>query len=100
MVEYIGTPTASAAALVSTISTTSTTADPGGHDEGPHNTGSIYVASTAGSLGTFADEAGTPMVESIGLALQATINNTSDGQRVSNVDNSGNEGGGTVVPPE
>ena len=70
---------APAAALVATILTTSTTGDPGGHDNGPHHNGSIGVASTAGSLGNFADEAGTPMVEYIGTptasgaALAATI---------------------------
>lgn len=148
--------------------TRSTTSNPGGHNDGPHNNGSIEVASTTGSSGTFADEAGTPMVESIDtptasaaaivsmivttsttdgpghddrdryihlastagpqctfamdfpgtlpvdvtcsmtgltatattLALQATINTASDGQRVSNVNNTGNESGGTMVPPE
>ena len=65
MVKAVGTPTASAAALVSTISTTLTTRDPGSHDDVPHHNGSIEVASTAGSSGTFADEAGTPMVEPI-----------------------------------
>ena len=114
MVESIGTLAASAAALASTISTTSMTGDDG-HDDGPNNKGStnvsINVASLAGTICTPTNRAGTVPVDvtccmtgltatATTLALQATINTTSDGQRVSTVDNAGNDGGGMVVPPE
>ena len=98
LVSFSSGPAASTTALAVTIPTLSTTGDPGGHDDGPHHNGSIGVASTAGLLGTIADEAGTPMVEYIGtpnasaVALGVSTTSTTTGDPVGHNDRTHHNG--------